>query len=498
MQYFLAIDIGTSATKTGIVSFDGNVVDTSTKSYKTYYGEFGRIEQDPSEWWTAVCEGIKDCVYKSGIDSKDIVGIGVDGQSWSNVPVSAQGEILGNTAIWTDSSASALCTEYNNKIGQERIFEVGRNLLMPGYQLPKILFNQRHFPEIQEKTKYYLSSNGFIAYKLTGEASLDYSQAYGLHCYDLVKKQFDLDLVKKFDLDLGQIPKVVNSSEIIGSLTKEAASVTGLKVGTPVIAGGLDAACATLGAGVYIDGDAQEQGGQAGGMSLCLDTPVADPKLIFGAHVIPDKYLLQGGTVAGGASLEWFSDLVFHDGQPKDFKWLDSIAEKIPAGSNKLIFLPYLSGERTPIWDTNASGLFFGLHFKHKLPDLTRAVMEGVAFSLKHNIEVASKVGVDTKELYATGGSSNSILWTQIKSDVTGLSIKVPESDAAALKGTAMLIGLALNIYNSVDEAVETMVQVKRTHEPTTDNSEIYQKQFEIYKKLYPHLKQDMELLANI
>jgi xylulokinase len=270
-------------------------------------------------------------------------------------------------------------------------------------------------------------------------------------------------------------------------VTKEAAALTGLKAGTPVVAGGLDAACGALGAGVYKAGQTQEQGGQAGGMSICTDKALAHKKLILGTHVVPGLWLLQGGTVGGGGTLKWFRQEL---GKDLSFDDLTAEAEKTPAGSDGVVFLPYMAGERSPIWNPDAKGVFYGLSFDKTRGHMIRALLEGVAFSLEHNLRTAAETGVRVDTLNAMGGASNSVLWTQIKADVTGKTIQVPASDTATTLGAAILAGVGCGIYAGYEEAVTRTIRITRTQTPNPENRKVYDRSMELYLTLYENLKQ--------
>ena len=308
--------------------------------------------------------------------------------------------------------------------------------------------------------------------------------------------KWDTGMAKELGIPVSFLPDIVNCDTIVGKVTPQASEESGLAVGTPVVAGGLDAACGTLGAGVIDDGDTQEQGGQAGGMSICTDSYHADPRLILSFHVVPDRWLLQGGTTGGGGVMRWFESefageerMKEKDGAPSSLVQLNDIAEKVAPGCDGLVFLPYMSGERTPIWDTRAKGVFYGVDFSKTKGHFVRACMEGVAYALRHNLEVAEKAGAKSDVLRAVGGSANSRLWTQIKSDVTGREIVVPASDTATTLGAAMLAGKAIGMYESYAEAVKLAVKDTRKHTPASDTKEAYDKAYETYLSIYEDLK---------
>lgn len=499
-KYLLGIDIGTSACKVALFGTDGRVVSQSTKDYKVYYPFQGYVEQNPDEWWERVCIAIGETITISGILPQQIAGIGVDGQSWSAIPIDKRGRVLHNTPIWMDTRASDICKETVERVGFDNIFNLCGNSFEPTYSTPKILWFKKHLPDIYQNTYKFLQSNSFIAYKLTDQITHDLSQGYGIHSFDMKKGCWNDQFCDELGFDREKLPELYQSHNIIGNVTSNAARETGLAVGTPVVAGGLDACCGTLGAGVVSVGQTQEQGGQAGGMSICIDSAIAHPKLILGYHVLPDLWLLQGGTVGGGGAIKWFNQelgtyekIAATEANTNPFKVMDDEAEAINAGSDGLIFLPYMAGERSPIWDKNAKGVLFGLSYDKTRAHMIRAVMEGCAYALQHNMITASETGVKVNELVAMGGAANSRLWTQIKSDITGKVIKVPTSDTATTLGAALLAGVGTGIYGYFKEAVNKTITITRTHEPDMQKHKKYMKYFEIYLELYEKLKDTMQ-----
>ena len=307
-------------------------------------------------------------------------------------------------------------------------------------------------------------------------------------------------MCRKLGIPMEFLPPVMACDAVVGTVTRMAAQETGLVPGIPVVAGGLDAACGTLGAGVIHPGQAQEQGGQAGGMSICTDTCQADPRLILGYHVIPGKWLLQGGTVGGGGVMRWFEkefagyerEVSRRTGE-SSLEQLNRLAQAVSPGCDGLVFLPYMAGERSPIWDARAKGVFYGLDFSKTKGHMVRACMEGVAYSLKHNLEAAKEAGARAEVLCAVGGSANSRLWTQIKADVTGMPIAVPSSDTATTLGAVLLAGVAVGMYRDYEEAVAVTVKETRRHEPDREKAGIYEENYRIYLELYRSLKHVMD-----
>jgi len=499
-KYLMGIDIGTSACKVAAFRINGEVAATASEAYPVYHPREGWAEQDPVDWWNAVCKAVDQVVTSGGIRPREIAGIGVDGQSWSAIAIDEKGQVLTNTPIWMDTRAQSICDRLNREVGAGEIFENAGNSLQPSYSTAKILWYQENLTDVYQKIDKILQSNSFIVYKLTGQKTIDKSQAYGLHCFDMRHGIWNEEMGKKLGIPRYLLPEIAECSEVVGEVSSQAAKETGLEAGTPVVAGGLDAACGTLGAGVVYPGETQEQGGQAGGMSICLSEYKADPRLILSYHVVPGKWLLQGGTTGGGGTMRWFEHefadyerYIEKETGVSSLVQLNELAQKVPAGCEGMVFLPYMSGERSPIWNPYAKGVYYGLDFAKTKGHFVRATMEGVAYALRHNLETAKAAGADATELLAMGGSANSLLWTQIKADVTKKTIKVPASDTATTLGAAILAGVGVGIYTSCEQAAAQVIRLTRTHEPNGENQKIYDSMYQLYLEIYNQLKNTMK-----
>ena len=482
----LGVDIGTSSCKTALFDPEGKVVAQRGCEYPVSYPRKGWAEQDPAQWWEGVCRAVREMISDNGIDPAEIAGIGTDGQSWSAIALDREGNVLCPTPIWTDTRSEEICRETEDRLTAEKLFGLCGNPAKPGYTWPKILWYRKHRPEVFEKTEKILQSNSYIVYRMTGEITQDLSQGYGLACFDMRKGCWDEEMCEALGIPRRMLAEIVPCHQIVGRLTVDAAKQMGLREGVPVAAGGLDAACGTLGAGVVSPGQTQEQGGQAGGMSICIDQYAADPRLILGFHVVPGRWLLQGGTTGGGGALKWLRETMCPE---LSFAEMSALAETAEPGSGGVTFLPYMAGERSPIWDPNACGVFFGLNFGVTRAQMIRACMEGVAYSLRHNLETAAEAGARAGVLRAMGGSANSRIWTQIKADVTGCGIEVPGSDTATTLGAAMLAGVGTGVWQGFEEAARQTIRVNRIYEPDPAVKEIYDRGYETYRKLYGNLK---------
>lgn len=499
MNYLMGIDLGTSACKLALFREDGSVARQAARAYPVLYPRPGWAEQDPEVWWEAVVDAICELLADGQIAPGEVAGIGVDGQSWSAIPVDGQGQVLHNTPIWMDTRAGEECAWALERVDGRALFELSGNPLQPAYTLPKILWYQRHAPQVYQRCDKILQSNSFIVYRLTGALTQDLSQGYGLQCFDMLRGRWDETMARALGIDPGLLPELAACHQVVGGVSRQAARRTGLIEGTPVVAGGLDAACGTLGAGVIHPGETQEQGGQAGGMSICLDRMCADERLILGRHVTPEKWLLQGGTVGGGGVLKWLSEqCCAADAERAQavgrgvFEEMSERAGAVSPGSEGVVFLPYMAGERSPIWDPQAKGVFYGLDFSKTRAHMIRAAMEGVAYSLRHNLEVAAQAGARVEALHAMGGAANSPVWTQIKADVTGCEIAVPASDTATTLGAALLAGVGTGMYAGFEEAVAATVSIRRRYSPNRANAPVYDQGYATYRELYRSLQHIM------
>ncbi|MBR7181888.1 MAG: FGGY-family carbohydrate kinase [Clostridia bacterium] len=486
-RYLLGLDIGTSAVKAALFEKAGGnrPVGVTSATYPIYYPAPGCVEQEPEDWWRAIVTATRELLRETGVDPDLIAGIGIDGQSWAAVAVDAEGRVLAPTPIWQDTRTADICAELTERLGTERVRAGTLCDLQPGFTFPKILWYKRNLPEVYEKAVAFLQSNAFAVLRLTDRLSQDLSQSSCMLCVDIVRGVWDEALCREAGVDPALLPPLYAPHEIVGTVTERAARETGLAVGTPVVAGGMDTPCDALGAGVVRVGECQELGGQSGGMNICLDAPLYDPRLLTGRHVVPDRYLLQGGTVGGGAILRWFSDTF--EGGNSDFARLDREASTVPAGAEGLVLLPYFAGERTPLWDPDAKGVYYGLTYSKTRAHFHRANLEAAAYALRHNLEVAREAGANALVLRASGGAAKSPLWTQIKADVTGAVIEVPQAFSTACFGAAVLAGVGTGFYASFDEAVAG-ITLSATYTPDPQTREVYDKTYRTYRAIYEGL----------
>ncbi len=438
-RYLLGLDIGTSSCKGALVTASGQVAAEGQCAYETAYPRPGWAEQRPENWWTAVCGVIRGLLERAACAPGEIAGIGVDGQSWAMVALDTRGEALLPSPLWTDTRAKAECDRLMKE--QPQLAELCGNPLMPGYTSPKVMWLKSCYPALYQKTETVLQSNGYIVYRLTGCRSQDLSQAYGWHCFSSRRLCWDEAAAEAMGIDKRLLPPLYACHQVVGVVTAAAASETGLLAGTPVVAGGLDAAAGTLGVGVTEDGETQEQAGQAGGMSICLGHYAAHPLLILSPHVVPGRWLLQGGTTGGSGAYRWFREQCCPE---LSYEEMDALAARSEPLSGGLVFLPYMAGERSPLWRSEAKGVFYGLSFAATRGDMLRAVMEGTAYALRHNLDTAREAGCAVTALRSSGGGAASELWTAIKANVTGCDIYAERASQATVRGAALLAGMGV------------------------------------------------------
>lgn len=506
--YFLGIDVGTSSTKTGLWRSDGMLVAEASAAYPLYQPQPTWAEMDALDWWKAVCETIRAVLEQSQIDPADIAGVGVDGLGWSLVPVDREGQPLYRAMIWLDRRAEAEAATLRALPEAESLVNLVANPLDAAYITPKLLWLKTQIPSTFEATHQFLTSSGFIVQRLTGAFTCDYTQAYGFHCFDIRHERWDEAAARALGLSIEKLPPLYAPCDVVGKITSKAAQSTGLLAGTPVIAGGLDAAVGALGTGIARVGQTADQGGTAFGLSLCVDRVIVEPRLIFSHHVVPGTYIFQGGTVGGGM-MRWFRDTL---GQwevsaaallkTSPYELMSREAAESPPGANGLIFLPYMAGERSPLWDSQARGVLFGLSYATTRADILRAVMEGCAYAVYHNVRVMEESGVGVREWIGFGGASNSPIWCQIKADITNRPFTIARrADGGAgdnTLGMAVMIGHAVGIYNDLAQQMDLFLPERTIYQPSEERHGLYHKLFELYLELADSLRPGFARLADI
>jgi len=506
MSYLIGIDLGTSGTKTVLFNENGQILGSETIEYPLYQEYNGWGEQEPDDWWHAARDSIKAVVAQSKVDPAEIKGLGISGQMHGLVMLDKDGKVLRRSIIWLDQRTAKECEEITRKVGAERLIEITANPALTGFTASKILWVRNNQPEIYEKCAHILLPKDYVRYKLTGEFATEVSDASGMQLLDLPKRQWSDEVLTKLDIDPALLGKVYESPDITGTIHQQAAAETGLKVGTPVVGGAGDNAAAAVGTGVVRDGLAFTTIGSSGVVFAHSSGIKIDPKgrVHTFCCAVPGAWHVMGVHQASGLSLRWIRDTMcapeVAEAQKRGVDPYDVMGEeagKIPAGSERLLYLPYLNGERTPHLDPNCRGVFFGLSGMHTRAHLIRAVMEGVSYSLRDSINILQEMQIETSEMTATGGGGRSPLWRQMLADNYHCKVKTIDAKEGPAMGVAILAGVGTGVFGSVPEACDALIHNNSVQEPVAENSAIYDKYYPLYRELYANLKVSFNKLAD-
>jgi xylulokinase len=504
-KYLLGIDLGTSGTKTVLFAQDGAVVASATVEYPLYQPHNGWAEQAPEDWWNAAVATLAKVVKESGVAPADIAALGISGQMHGLVMLDEHGAVLRPSIIWCDQRTGAECAEITEIIGAERLIEITANPALTGFTAGKIRWVQKHEPDIYSQCRHILLPKDYLRYKLTGDFATEVSDASGMQLLDVPNRCWSDEVLTKLGIDKRYLGKVYESPEVTGHISREAAQLTGLSEKTLVVGGAGDNAAAAVGTGVVADGRAFTTIGTSGVVFAHTDTLAIDPKgrVHTFCCAVPGAWHVMGVTQAAGLSLKWFRDTFCRAeidtaaGMGVDpYDLMNKEAALSPIGANRLFYLPYLMGERTPHLDPDCRGVFFGLSAMHTKRDLIRAVMEGVSYSLNDCLNVLGEMGVTPAQMLATGGGGRSELWRQMLADVFSCKVCTTQSKEGPALGVAILAGVGAGLYPSVREACDSMIHTGITQEPIAENQPKYAACYAQYTQLYPALKDAYKRLA--
>lgn len=504
-RLLIGIDIGTTSTKAVVFDSQGVMLAEASQEYPTVYPHPNWAEQNPVDWWQATCAVLNKIFLDKTIDAHAVASVGISCQAPSLVAVDRQGRPLHPALIWMDRRSEPQCDWLREQVGEENISRINGGRIDPYYWAPKLLWYKDQRPDLYRQTHQLLQANGYVVYQLCQAFSMDLSHGPLALFFDSAKLTWSTPLLERMRLDPAHLPPLLASTAVVGEVTPAAASATGLIAGTPVVAGMTDGTAAGLEAGLLEVGDAVEMTGQSTVLLVCSDRPYLGKDLIPLGHAVPGRYLVVGALVASGGSLRWFRDQLGETEQLAAarlgidaFELLSKAAAHSPPGANRLLFLPYMYGERSPIWDSDARGVFFGLSLATQKADLVRAIMEGAAFGLRHNVEAATAGGFPLATLACVGGGARSALWNQIKADVLNRPIRLPQVAAGAPLGDAMVAAVGAGIYGSLEEAVAQMVTKGEIYQPRAEFVDRYEALYQVYLGLYPALKASFKQLAAV
>lgn len=504
MKYLLGIDIGTSGTKTVLFDRGGNPISSSTAEYPLYQPEIGWAEQDPLDWWKAVCITINQVIKDSNINPESISGIGLSGQMHGLVMLDGDGNVLRKSIIWCDQRTAKECVEITEKVGEKRLIDITANPALTGFTASKILWVRNNEPEIYEKCRKILLPKDYIRYMLTGEFATEVSDASGMQLLDIKNRCWSKEVLNALDIPIEYLGDVHESIVVSGKVHKKAAELTGLKENTPVVGGAGDQAAGAIGNGIIKSGQISSTIGTSGVVFAHLDEPIIDEKgrVHTFCHAVPGAWHMMGVTQGAGLSLKWFRDnFCTNEIEVAKYMGIDPYvlmtkeAEKVPAGSRGVIYLPYLMGERTPHLNPKAKGVFFGLSAAHTKNEMLRAVIEGVSYSLLDCMEIIKDTGMNPTNVMVSGGGGKSELWRQILADMFNCKVSTNKSSEGPALGVALLAGVGTGVYKDINEACSIAISENSIQYPKEENSLVYKRYYEIYKKIYNDLKGTFELL---
>ncbi len=495
MTYVIGIDSSTTATKAQLVDAQGSVVAVVSSEYEYETPQPLWSEQAPDLWWTATKAAISGVLATAGVRGDEVAAIGLTGQMHGLVLLDEAGQVLRPSILWNDQRTSAECDEIRDRVGKDRLIRITGNDALTGFTAPKILWVRNNEPEIFNKARHVLLPKDYVRLRLTGEYASDKAGGAGTILFDLSTRTWSDEILADLDLDRSMFPDTFEGHEVTGTVTTEAAAATGLAAGTPVVAGAGDQAANGVAVGAIDPGVVGLSLGTSGVVFTATDTPSIEPegRLHAFCHGVADRWHFMGVMLSAAGSLRWLRDTV---APGTDFGDLSAAAGAIAAGSEGLLFLPYLTGERTPHPDPLARGAFVGLTVRHERDHLTRAVLEGVSFGLRDSFELIRSAGsADLTEVRASGGGTRSPIWRQILADVLNAEIRTVATAEGAAQGAAMLAAVGAGWFSSAQEASAAWLKLDPATAPG-DNVAVYSQIYESYRALYPALAETMHQLS--
>src|SRR5215207_554027 len=495
-QYFLGIDTSTTSSKALIMNEHGEVIAVASSPHTLQTPRPLWSEQDPREWWEAVAASIRSVLETAGIGGEGIEAVGLTGQMHGLVLLDEAGNVLRPAILWNDQRTQSQCDEIHRIIGKEKFIQITGNIALTGFTAPKILWVKENEPEVFAKAKHVLLPKDYIRCKLTSEYAMDKADGAGTVLFDLKARDWSDKVLSALNIPRAWMPQTFEGTQFTGYVTDESASITGLKVGTPVAAGGGDQAAGAVGVGAVEAGIVGLTVGTSGVVFATTPSALIEPegRLHAFCHAVPGLWHFMGVMLSAAGSLQWYRDTLAPN---MNFDDLLKEAEAISAGSEGLQFLPYLSGERTPHPDPSARGAFIGLTIRHSRGHMTRAVLEGVAFGLKDSFTLIQNAGLGAiTQVRATGGGTKSALWRQILASVLEAELVAVNTTEGAAYGAALLEGVGAGVWTDVKSACKEVIKIIETTQPSQQDAEPYRRAYSIYQNLYPVLKPSFDKLA--
>lgn len=489
MALFLGLDTSTTGSKALIIDERGDVLAVASSPHTLQSPRPLWSEQDPGEWWEASLASIRAVLAQAGNRGEEIAAVGLTGQMHGLVLLDDAGEVLRPAILWNDQRTQKQCDEIHRRLGRETFIQITGNVALTGFTAPKILWVQENEPEIYARAKHVLLPKDYIRYKLTGEYAMDKADGAGTVLFDLRARDWSREVLEALEIDPAWMPPTYEGTECTGRINEDAAVLTGLKVGTPVMAGGGDQAAQAVGVGAVEPGIVGLTVGTSGVVFATTPSALIEPegRLHAFCHAVPGLWHFMGVMLSAAGSLQWYRDTLASD---KSFDELLQEAESIPAGSEGLQFLPYLSGERTPHPDPLARGAFIGLTLRHQRGHMTRAVLEGVSFGLKDSFTLIQNAGLgEIRQVRASGGGTKGALWRRIMASVLEAELVTVNTTEGAAYGAALLAGVGVQAWSDVKSACQAAVRITGATQPEPAYADVYRQAYALYQELYPALK---------
>ncbi|MEW6237712.1 MAG: xylulokinase [Candidatus Omnitrophota bacterium] len=505
MAYLIGIDVGTSGTKTVLFDEAGKALASCTVEYPLHTPHPGWTEQEPEDWWKATIESLKTVVGKSGVPASDIKGLGLSGQMHGSVFLDEKNQVVRPAILWNDNRTADACAEITQTIGEQRLLELASNPALTGFTAPKAVWLKNREPENFKRTRTLCLPKDYIRFRLTGEMAMEVSDGAGTLLFNVKERGWCNEILDALGIPREWMPPMKESTDVIGTITASVAAQTGLKERTPVVGGGADNACGATGTGVVVEGRMLSSLGTSGVILAPSKTCQTDPegRAHTFCHSVPNLWYLMGVILSAGMSLRWYRDTVADSERAQaeksgrdPYDILTEQAGQAPVGSEGLIFLPYLTGERTPHKDPHARGGFIGLTIRHQRRHLIRAVLEGITFAMRDSLEIAKSLGVEIKEVRATGGGAKSAFWKQLQADIYGCEIATIGSDQGPAFGAAIMAGVGTGVYSSIPEACDAIISVVERTAPDAARAKEYDDYYAVYRSLYPGIKSACHTLS--
>jgi xylulokinase len=490
---FLGIDVGTGGSRAVLIDESGQIVASATVEHQHFASpQTGWAEQDPHDWWRASAAAVRQVLASDNVRAEEIGALGLSGQMHGSVLLDKSDEVLRPALIWCDQRTDVQCQELTRKIGAERLIQLTCNPALTGFTLPKLLWVRDHEPEIWQQVRSVLLPKDYVRLQLTGDKATDVADGSGTLLLDVKRRVWSEELIQAIQLDATILPKLYESQEVTGSVSQTAAAATGLRAGTPVVAGAGDQAAGAVGVGIVRPGSVSATIGTSGVVFAATNAPSLDPKgrVHTFCHAVPQRWHVMGVTQGAGLSLRWFRDQFGVQSQESDpYESLTNEAAQVPAGADGLLWAPYLMGERTPHLDPNARAALVGLTASHTRAHVVRAILEGVAFSLRDSFEIFREMNVPVETIRLGGGGARSHLWRQIQADIYGHEVETVEAEEGAAYGVALLAGVSAGHWPSVDAACDAVVRTRERVVPDAAAAKVLDQNYQAYRKLYPALR---------